>query len=186
MKKLFSDRSAWWSLFLEVVRVTVPLQFLLNILAWTMSTSNPTFAPLSCPKPQTCLPWCDIHTAATSPPTPFSPLPAISPSPPHPSSSSSSSYSSRFSSFSSAAAAMYVLRWVHACTQEQREKTSSVIVHHCLLYFWRINLPFQLDVWPANPEIHWVHTALILEAHTSHPDFVMWVLRIEVKLLRNY
>lgn len=122
MKKLFSDRSAWWSLFLEVVRVTVPLQFLLNILAWTMSTSNPTFVPLSCPKPQTCLPWCDIHTAATSPPTPFSPLPAISPSPPHPSSSSSSSYSSRFSSFSSAAAAMCVLRWVHACTQEQKEK----------------------------------------------------------------
>ena len=51
MKKLFSDRSAWWSLFLEMFTGTIPLQFLLNILGWTRSTSNPTFAPLSCPKP---------------------------------------------------------------------------------------------------------------------------------------
>lgn len=183
MKKLFSDRSAWWSLFLEMVRVTIPLQFLLNILAWARSSSNPTFAPLSCPKlSRVWYSYCCYFS-----------LYSLFTSSCHLSFSSSLFLLLLFLLFRVffllLCCCSNVCVEVSACMQTEAKKDFQC---HCpplstLLLEKQLAISLRWLVSESrNPQRS--HRTDIRGSYSiiSHPDFVMWVLRIEVKLLRNY
>lgn len=164
--------------------MTIPLQFLLNVLAWARSTSSPTFAPLSCPKPQTCFlgySYCcyfSFYSLFTS--------------------SCHFSFSSLFLLllfllfrvfFLLLCCCSNVCVEVSACMQTEAKKDFQC---HCpplstLLLEKQLAISVRWLVSESRNPLR-SHSTDIRGSYSiiSHPDFVMWVLRIEVKLLRNY